>query len=140
MGRVLLTYGALLTAVPSFNYLGQTLSSSDNNWPEVEQNLRRARGKWGLLAKILGSEGVYRRPVGGVYVVGVQAVLIFGSETWVLTPRLEKYINGFHHRAVRRMAGMGPKRQWYGTWVYIPIGEVLEMVGMEDFGVYIDHR
>ena len=40
----------------------------------------------------------------------VQAVILFGYETWVLTPRLEKYIESFHHRVVRKMLGMGPKR------------------------------
>ena len=67
----------------------------------------------------------------------VQAVLIFGSGTWVLTPRFEKSLEGFHHRMVRRMAGMGPKLQQYGTWVYTPIGAVLATVGLEEIGVYI---
>ena len=33
----------------------------------------------------------------------VQVVLLFGSETWVPTPQLEKALEGFYHRAVRRM-------------------------------------
>ena len=61
----------------------------------------------------------------------VQAVLMFGSETWVLTPRLDKPLEGFHHRVVRRMAGMGPKRQQYGKRVYTPIGAVLATVRLE---------
>ena len=70
----------------------------------------------------------------------VQVVLLFGSETWVLTPRLEKSLEGFHHRAVWRMAGMGPKRQCDGTWVYKPIEAALAMVGMEEIGAYIERR
>ena len=38
------------------------------------------------------------------------------------------------------MEGMGPKRQRYGTWVYPLIGAALEMVGMDDIGVYIARR
>ena len=64
-------------------------------------------------------------------------VLLFGSETWVLTPRLEKYLENFHHWVVRRMAGIVPKRQRDGIWVYAPIGAALEMVGLEDIGAYI---
>ena len=60
----------------------------------------------------------------------VQAVIIFGSEMWVLTPRLEKSFEVFHKQALRRIAGMGPKLQWDGAWVYTPIGEALAMVGM----------
>ena len=67
----------------------------------------------------------------------VQAVLLFGSETWVLTPRLENYLEGFHHEAERRMKGMGPKRHPDRTWVCPPIGAALSMVGLEDIGVYI---
>ena len=38
------------------------------------------------------------------------------------------------------MAGMGPKCQQDGTWVYPPIGTALKMVGLEDIGVYIARR
>ena len=72
--------------------------------------------------------------------VVVQVVLLFRSETWVLTPRLEKSIKGFCHRAARRMAGMGPKHQQDGTWLYPPIGVTLEIVVLEDNGVYIACR
>ena len=65
----------------------------------------------------------------GIFYVAVLNVLIlFGSKTWVMTPRLDKALKGFHHRAVRRMAGMVPKRQQDVTWVYPPIGEALSMV------------
>ena len=67
----------------------------------------------------------------------VKVVLLFGSETCVLTPWLEKYLQGFHHQSARSMASMGPKRQEYGTWVYPPIEASLEMVGMEEIRVYI---
>ena len=58
----------------------------------MRQNLQRARGKWGQLAKILGREGADRKKVGRFYVTVVKSVLLFGSETWVLTSWLEKSI------------------------------------------------
>ena len=69
--------------------------------------------------------------MGRFCVAVVQVLILFGSETWVLTPWLEKYLKVSHHRVVRRMAGMGPKCQRDGTWVYTPIGADLEMVGLE---------
>ena len=54
-------------------------------------------------------EGEDKRMTGRVYVAVVQAVTLSGSKMWVITPRLEKSLEGFHHRAARRMAGMGPK-------------------------------
>ena len=70
----------------------------------------------------------------------VQVVLLFGSNTWILTPWLKKYLKGFHHRLARRMAGIGTKLQWDGTWVYQPIGVVLSMVVLEEIGVYISRH
>ena len=46
IGGVFLAYGTPLKAVPSFSYLVKTLSSFEDDWPEVEQNLRRAGGNW----------------------------------------------------------------------------------------------
>ena len=85
-----------MTAVPLFKDLVQTLSSSDDDWMAVEQNLRTAQVKWGQLAKILGREGANRRTAEKFYVAVVQAVLLFFSETWLLTPRLDKSLEGFH--------------------------------------------
>ena len=138
--RVFLAYGTPLTEVSSFRYLGQTLSSTDDNWSEVERNLRRARVKWGRMANILVIEVADKRMVGKFYVVVVQAVLLFGSGAWVLTPCLDKSLEGCHHQAAWRMAGMGHKRQWDRTWVYPPIVVALEMVGLEEIGVYIARR
>ena len=74
------------------------------------------------------------------YVEVLQAVLLLGSETWVLTPCLEKYLEGFNHRAVQRMVGMVPKHKRNETCVYPPIGEALAMVGLEEIRVYIACR
>ena len=140
MGRVLLAHVTPLTAVFSFRYLERILSSTDDNWLAMEQNLRRAQGKWVRLNKILGRGGLDKRTTGRFYVAVVQAVLLFGSKTWVLNPRLEKPLMGFHHRAAWRMVGMVPKRQPDGTWVYPTIGAALGMVGLEEIGVYIARR
>ena len=69
--------------------------------------------------------------------VVVQAVILFRSETWVLTPRLEKGIKGFHHRVAGWMAVMGPKRQQYRMWVYPHIWVALVRMVLGDIWVYI---
>ena len=76
----------------------------------MEQNLGRAQGKCGQLAKILGREGSDRIMMRRFYVVVVQAALLFGSETWVLNPWLEKSHKGFHQWSVWRIAGTVPKQ------------------------------
>ena len=99
MVQYFLEYGTTLMEVSSFRYLGLTLPSTDDDWPAVEWNLWRTRVKWGRLANILGREGADKRTVGRLYVSVVQVVILFGSETWVLTPPLEKALVGFHHRS-----------------------------------------
>ena len=131
MGRIFLAYGITLTLVSLIWYLGRTLSSATNDWLEVKKNLRRARGKWGWLAKILRRGGADKRTAGRFYVAVVQAVLLFGSYMGVLIPRWDKSLEGFHHQAVRWMASMGPKNNQDRMCVYPPIGVELEMVGLD---------
>ena len=84
----------------------------------------------------MGRKGSDRIMEGRFYVAVVQAVILFGYKMWVLTPQLEKSLEGFCHRAAQRMTGMVPKRQQDGTWVYPPIQVGLAMVGLEEIGVY----
>ena len=70
----------------------------------------------------------------------VQAVLLFGSETRVLTTRLEKDLEGFCHWAARRMAGMVPKLHPDKTLVYPLIGAALAIMGLDNIVVYIARR
>ena len=41
----------------------------------------------------------------------MQAMLLFGAETWVLTPRMDRALDSFQHRVTRRLTGRHPKRQ-----------------------------
>ena len=79
--------------------------------------------------------------MGYFYQAVVQAVLLFSCETWVLSATMLRRLEGFHHRAVRRIAKMGPS-QTIGTneWVYPPIAEALDVVGLAPMAVYVDRR
>ena len=41
--QAVILFGSKAWVLPPFRYLGRILSSIDNNWPAVEQNLRMAR-------------------------------------------------------------------------------------------------
>ena len=60
-------------------YLGQVLTSLDNDWPAVEGNLREARKKWAWLLRILEQEGENPWVSGMFFKAVVQAVLLFRS-------------------------------------------------------------
>ena len=44
--------------------------------------------------RILGREGVDTRTLGHFYVMAVQAILLFGSETWVATLQIKRLWGG----------------------------------------------
>jgi hypothetical protein len=63
------------------------------------------------------------------YKATVQAVLLFGSELWKLSPLSLKSLEGFHVQAVCRMAGKELTRNLDGTWTYPSSKDVLKVVG-----------
>ena len=72
------------------------------------------------------------------YRTTVQSVLLFESETWILTPatlqRLE--LESFHVKAARRMTG---KMLVFtrGIWTYPKTSEVLAAVGLRNIEYYV---
>ena len=72
------------------------------------QILQRARSKWGQLSYLFGYEGLETRTSGVFYVTVVQPVLIFGSESWVVTPRILRALESLHHQVARQISGWMP--------------------------------
>ena len=120
MYRSLTTYGSPLSKVTSFKYLGRVLSAEDDNWTAVVRNLRRARHKWVQLTWVLRREDSDARTSGQIYLVVMQAVLLYGPDTWVLTPHMQRVLGGFHHRVARRMTRQQPQKVQGKGWVYPP--------------------
>ena len=57
MERAFRAYGGPMEAVTEFRYLGRLLTDTDNNWPKVDGNIKKARRSWVRLVKVLGREG-----------------------------------------------------------------------------------
>ena len=74
------------------------------------------------------------------YIVVAQAVLLFGSETWVLTPIIEKALDSFQPRVARRITGRQPRRKKYGFWDYPPLVGALREAGMVGIQASITRR
>jgi len=69
-----------------FQYLGRPLSSTDDNWPAIYKNLSNARKHWGVVSRVWTREGADPRVMAMFYKAVVQSVLLYGCETWVVTP------------------------------------------------------
>ena len=76
--------------VDSFKYLGRVLHRMDEDWPAVSRNIGRTRQVLGSLGKLLRREGADLIVSENLYRAVVQAVLLFGSETWVLMETMLK--------------------------------------------------
>jgi len=69
----------------------------------------------------------------------VQAVLLFGSETWVLTPSTMQVLEGFRIQSAYRMARVNKPRKHpqTGVWIYPSSALVLDEVGLSTISHYV---
>ena len=111
-------YGIPLTPVSCFKSLGRILMASDDDWLAVVGNLRNARREWEGLTSVIGRKCVHACILGQIYFVVVQSVILYGSETWVMTQLNSRVLGGFRHRVARRLTGSQPCQGRGGVWTY----------------------
>ena len=109
--RAFKEYGELLGNVTAFRYLERVFTAGENDWLAVVGNLRKPRKSWGRLSWILRLEGAHLKVLGHFYIAVAQSVLLFGAETWVLTPRMEQDIDSFQQRVAGRITKSQPRRR-----------------------------
>ena len=85
-------------------------TEGDDDCPEVAGNFAKARKSWGRLQGILRREGATKRVSGIFFKAVVQQVLLFGAETWVVSPMMERALSAFLHGAARLITGRQPRR------------------------------
>ena len=78
--------------VPTFRYMGRPIDQTDDDWTAVHRNIMRSRLVWGRLGTLLRREGADTKVQESFYMEVVQAILLYGSETWVLLVSMEKRI------------------------------------------------
>ena len=96
----------------------------------VDENLRKVWRQWPWMLRILGQEGGDPRTSGKVYKVVVQATILFGAETSVMSPNMERTLGGFQHRVSFRLAKMQTMRDMTGRWLYPLMDEAMPTVGL----------
>ena len=89
--------------VTSFIYLGRVIYVVDDNWLGVVWNLEKARTVWWWMTRILSREGARPQVSVFFFIAVVQSVLIFGEETWVVTPCMGRVLGGFQYHVSRRL-------------------------------------
>ena len=96
--------GQPLEMVPTFTYLGSTVSSSVNLDSELNSRIGKAAGTIAKLnSKVWNKCKLTENTKLRVYQACVLSSLLYSSETWTTYRRQEKRLNGFHLRCLRRI-------------------------------------
>jgi hypothetical protein len=132
--------GTTINKVAQFKYLGRLLDETDNDDHAANRQLQRAREKWNCIGKVLSSQGVDARTMGYFYKAIVQAVLLYGSESWTLTEGTLKKLRSFHSRVARYLTGRHIRPNEDGSWTCPRSIDVLQEAGLCTIDEYIDRR
>ena len=132
--------GIPLAPVISFKYFRRFISAADNNWPTLVKNLQRARQKWARLTRVMIREGADDRTSDQIYLVVVQSVMLYGPETWRITPHIGRVWGGLRHRVTLRMTGRQPWKGRDGIWVYPPLEDPMVEVGLQEVDRYVSRH
>ena len=106
----------MVEGVENFKYLGQNLDQTDDDWPSVRKNIMRARLVWGRLGTLMRREGAEPRVLEMFDRAVAQAILLFGSDTWVLSEAMDRKVDVTHTCFPQHITGTRAQRIADGTW------------------------
>ena len=119
-----------LEPVAAFPYLGRMDAYNNSNWVDLYQNIWKARRWWVMVGKLVSKTGATFQARGILYKTVVQSVLLYGSESWVVTGEMIKMLEIFDHQVARRITGMAAQRNMDGEWEWTPVSEELKTAGI----------
>ena len=100
-----------LEQVDSFRYLGQTTNPTGNSETEVVKRIGIAKSRFGELKNILTTQQIQPATKIRVLKCYVHSALLYGSETWTLSKKLERRIEAFEMWTYRRMGKISWKEK-----------------------------
>lgn len=133
-------HGVPIRTVKSFRYLGRLLDDRDDDRPAVARNLGRARQKWGSVARILSKQGARPKAMASFYKAIVMSILLYGSESWVLTKSMMRELESFHRRCARCITGRHIRERADGSWHCPDTAVTLDQAGLFPIDEYIKRR
>ena len=74
----------------------RVLSERDRDEECIDQQLKKARGRWSGMARILKREGANAICMGKFYIAIVQALLLYGADSWAVSGRSLRKLESFH--------------------------------------------
>jgi len=116
------------------------VTNDDKDGATISRSISRARGKWAKLGRLLTRVGANPMAMGIFHKVIVQTVLLYGSESWVISKDQMRQLRSFHQRCPRYITRRHIRENPDGTWTHPPSQEVLEEAGLLPIEDYIQKR
>jgi hypothetical protein len=133
-----LVRGNILERVEVFKYLGCLMSQDDDDIQAIRAQIWKARSTWARIGQVLWSKNVSPFVAARFYQAIIQAILLYGSESWFISWTAMARLKGFHICAAYRMAKTNrPKRGPNREWIYPRSEDVLKECGMRTIEEYI---
>ena len=137
--------GEPIERVENFTYLGRVVTSTDDDLQACLRNLAKAKAKWGALSRLLIKDGASCAYRSRIYLVVVSTVLLYGAETWVLTDRIRRVLEAFHHSCARSITRtfirrVSNREGGDDFWIYPSTAEVLKKAKLLLIETYITKR
>ena len=132
--------GVRIERVKHFKYLGRILSEDDCDSKCIDDQLKKTRKRWTCIAKILKREGANAACMGKFYLTIVQAVLLYGADSWVVKRDDLRKLQSFHSRAIRYMTGTHIQKRTSGEWEYPDHDKLLKKCRLFPIEEYIKRR
>ena len=89
---------------------------------------------------MLSREGASQKVSWAFYIAVTQAILLFGSETWVLTASMEKALDSFQSKVTWKITGRKPRRVKDRSWFYPSFAGAMNETGMVRIQISILRR
>ena len=132
-------HGDVLERVEVFKYLGRFLAQDGDDIQAIRTQLWKAQATWDCVGQVLWSENASPDVAAKFYKAVVQAMLLYDSKTWVLSPTAIARLEGFHIHAAYWMAKRNKPRWGPGyQWIHPKSEDVLEECGLHTIAEYID--
>ena len=75
----------------------------------------------------MGREGEDARVLGLFYVAVLQEILMYGLETWIISPHIGRTLEGLLHRVVFRLTDWYPSSRMNRKWVYHELVQAMDL-------------
>ena len=132
--------GGEIERVTTFCYLDRLLTENDDDMACICTQIKKARTRWISVARALKWDGADAFVMLRFYLVIVQAVLLYGSDSWKFSAQNMEALARFHKQVVRRITRCHIRRDAQGVWTYPDHDALLCWCGLWPINVYVEQQ